>query len=125
MATIIHQPPQTGPRCPFDQGHSGNGGWRNLVPADGGPPVALEYSPPPSSTAIWVVLFAVVDDVCRFHQRSGGSQRFSLDWQTFKLPSILYFNTLLLLASSVTLEVARRRVAFMGGIKMAGIETTG
>jgi len=50
----------------------------------------------------------------------------SLDWQTFKLPSILYFNTLLLLASSVTLEVARRRVeTFMGGIKMAGIETTG
>ena len=42
----------------------------------------------------------------------------SLDWQTFTLPSILYFNTLLLLASSVTLEVARRRVAtFMGGVK--------
>ena len=33
----------------------------------------------------------------------------SLDWQTFNLPSILYFNTLLLLASSVTLELARRR----------------
>jgi cytochrome c oxidase subunit III len=42
----------------------------------------------------------------------------SLDWRTFTLPSILYFNTLLLLASSVTLEVSRRRVAtFMGGLK--------
>ena len=41
----------------------------------------------------------------------------SLDWQTFTLPSILYFNTLILLASSVTLEVSRRRVAaFMGGL---------
>jgi cytochrome c oxidase subunit 3 len=42
----------------------------------------------------------------------------SLDWKTFPLPPILYFNTFLLLASSVTLEVSRRRVAaFMGGMK--------
>ncbi len=39
----------------------------------------------------------------------------SLDWRPFTLPPILYSNTLLLLASSVTLEVARRRIAvFMG-----------
>jgi len=32
------------------------------------------------------------------------------------LPSILYFNTLVLIVSSLTLEVARRRVTtFMGG----------
>jgi cytochrome c oxidase subunit 3 len=42
----------------------------------------------------------------------------SLDWRHFTLPSILYFNTILLLASSATLEVARRRVAiFMGSLK--------
>jgi len=42
----------------------------------------------------------------------------SLDWRTFKLPSILFFNTGLLLASGVTLEVSRRRIAaFMGNIK--------
>ena len=42
----------------------------------------------------------------------------SLDWQGFTLPSILYLNSLLLIASSVTLEIARRRVAtFMGGLK--------
>jgi len=37
------------------------GQWRlgNLRPSDGNVRVALEYSPPPSSTAIWVVLFAV------------------------------------------------------------------
>ena len=33
------------------------------------------------------------------------------DWQHFQLPSILYWNTVLLLASSGTLELARRRVA--------------
>jgi cytochrome c oxidase subunit 3 len=44
--------------------------------------------------------------------RKGSSQ----DWQSFTLPSILYFNTLVLIASSLTLEFARRRVsAFMGG----------
>jgi cytochrome c oxidase subunit 3 len=42
----------------------------------------------------------------------------SLDWRSFTLPSILYLNTLILLASSVTLEIARHRVAaFMNGLK--------
>jgi len=41
----------------------------------------------------------------------------SLDWQTFTLPPILYFNTLVLLASSITLEIARRRIAaFIGDL---------
>ena len=45
----------------------------------------------------------------------------SLDWQSFTLPSILYLNTALLLGSSVTLEIARRRVAtFMGAIVIPG-----
>jgi cytochrome c oxidase subunit 3 len=40
----------------------------------------------------------------------------STDWRHITLPSVLYLSTLLLLASSVTLEVARRHVAaFMGG----------
>jgi cytochrome c oxidase subunit 3 len=33
----------------------------------------------------------------------------SLDWQHLQLPRILYLNTLILLASSLTLEIARRR----------------
>jgi cytochrome c oxidase subunit 3 len=42
----------------------------------------------------------------------------SNDWQPFTLPIILYLNSVLLLASSVTLEVGRRRVAaFMAGVK--------
>jgi cytochrome c oxidase subunit 3 len=36
------------------------------------------------------------------------------DWQHFTLPSILYLNTLVIIASSVTLEIARRQIsAFM------------
>jgi cytochrome c oxidase subunit 3 len=34
----------------------------------------------------------------------------SMDWRHFVLPSVLYFNTAILLASSVTLEFARARV---------------
>ena len=118
MATTIHQPPQIDPRRLPDQGQSGNGGWRNLVPADGDLRVALDYSPPPSSTAIWVVLFAITMMFAALSSALIVRKGSSFDWKTFTLPSILYFNTLLLLASSVTLEVARRRVAlFMGGMK--------
>jgi cytochrome c oxidase subunit 3 len=42
----------------------------------------------------------------------------SMDWRQFTIPSILYFNTLVLLASSVTLEISRQRVAtYMGGLR--------
>jgi cytochrome c oxidase subunit 3 len=37
------------------------------------------------------------------------------DWQHFRLPMILYVNTLLLLISSVTLESSRRRIAAISG----------
>ena len=118
MATTVHEPPQIDPHRLPDQGHSGNFGWRNLVPADGDLRVALDYSPPPSSTGIWVVLFAITMMFAAFTSALVVRKGSSLDWQSFTLPSILYFNTLLLLASSVTLEVSRRRVAtFMGGLK--------
>jgi cytochrome c oxidase subunit III len=116
MATTVHEPPRIDPdRLPD---HSGNGGWRNLVPSNGDQRVALDYSPPPSSTAIWVVLFAITMMFAAFTSALIVRKGSSLDWRTFKLPSILFFNTLLLLASSVTLEVSRRRIAaFMGGRK--------
>src|ERR1700681_4099722 len=115
MATTVHEPRKIDPKRVPDPRHSGNG-WRNLVPTDGDLHVALEYSPAPASTAIWVVLFAITMMFAAFSSalfvRKGSSQ----DWRTFTLPSILYFNTALLIASSVTLEVSRRRVAaFMGG----------
>ena len=35
----------------------------------------------------------------------------SSDWQAFSLPPVLYLNTILLLASSVTIQTARRKLA--------------
>src|SRR6266404_791098 len=117
MATTIPERPQIDPHRSPDQ-HSGNGGWRNLVPSDGDLRVALHYSPPPSSTAIWVLLFAITMMFAAFSSALFVRKGSSLDWRHITLPSVLYLSTLVLLASSVTLEVSRRRVAaFMGGLK--------
>lgn len=117
MATTLPEPPKIDSRRQPERG-SGNGGWKNLVPADGDLHLKVDYSPPPSSTGIWVVLFAITMMFAAFTSalvvRKGGA----IDWQSFRLPPILYFNTLLLVASSITLELARRQVAsFMGGLK--------
>jgi cytochrome c oxidase subunit III len=114
MATIVHEPPQ----ADFGGRGPGHGDWRNLVPADGNLRLTRDYSPPPTSTAIWVVLFAITMMFAAFTSalvvRKGASQ----DWQTFPLPAILYINTVVLVASSITLEIASRRIAtFMGGAK--------
>jgi len=118
MATTVPEPPQIDPNRSPEDGHTGRGGWKNIIPADGNLRVALEYSPPPSSTAMWVVLFAVTMMFAAFSSALIVRKGSSLDWQSFTLPSILYFNTFLLLVSSVTLEVARRRIAvFMSGLR--------
>ncbi len=117
MATTVHEPPQIDPQRLPAEGHPGNGGWKNLSPSGGELRVALKYSPPPSSTAIWVVLFGITMMFAAFTSALVVRKGSSLDWQTFNLPSILYFNTFLLLASSVSLEVARRRIsAFRCGL---------
>jgi cytochrome c oxidase subunit III len=87
-----------------------------LIPAEGDLRVAQSYSPPPSSTAIWVVLFAVTMMFAAFSSALIVRKGSALDWQSFTLPSILYFNTILLVASSVTLEIARRRAAASIGV---------
>jgi cytochrome c oxidase subunit III len=99
-----------------ETGDSGNGGWRNLVPADGNLRAVEEYAPPPSSSAIWVGIAAICMSFAAFTSALIVRQGSSTDWRHITLPSILYLSTLLLLLSSVTLEVARRRVgAYMGG----------
>src|SRR5882724_4402316 len=115
MATTVHEPPQAGPRRVPDHG---NGDRGNLVPADGDRRLAVDYSPPPSSTAIWVVLFAISMMFAAFTSALVVRKGSSLDWRTFTLPPVLFLNSLTLIASSVTLEVSRRRIAaFMGNMQ--------
>jgi cytochrome c oxidase subunit III len=86
------------------------GGRGNLISPEGRLR-SVQYAPPPASTGIWVGIAAIGMTFAALTSalivRKGGAA----DWRHVTIPSILYFNTILLIASSVTLEVSRRRVA--------------
>jgi cytochrome c oxidase subunit 3 len=119
MATTVHEPPKTGKEQSASRlAPSDNGGWHNLVPTDGELQSVEKYSPPPASTGIWVGIAAIGMTFAAFTSALIVRKGSSTDWQSFTLPWILYLNTVVLLASSLTLEMSRRRVAaFMGGLK--------
>lgn len=116
MATTINVPPKVKPLRSPEPGDSGDGGFGNLVPNDGNLRSVQDYAPVPSKSAIWVVIAAIAMSFAAFTSALVVRQGASTDWHHLTLPPILYWNTLVLLASSATLEIARRRVAvFMGG----------
>ncbi len=117
MATTVHEPPQIEPERLPSHG-SGNGGWRNLVPASGDLRRVKDSSPPPASTGIWVILASITMSFAAFTSALIVRQGGATDWRHFTLPPVLYMNTLVIIASSITLEMSRRRVAaFMGGVQ--------
>lgn len=74
--------------------------------------LALSGRPPePTRTGIWVGLAAITMSFAAFTSALVVRQSTANDWRHLTIPPIVFVNTLLLLASSVTLEVARRRVA--------------
>jgi len=116
MATTVPEPPKVQPGRSPEKGYPGNGGFRNLVPNDGTPLTVQDYAPPPSRTAIWVAMAAIGMTFAAFTSALIVRQGAASDWHHLVLPRVLYWNTLVLLASSVTVEISRRRVAaFMGG----------
>jgi len=123
MATTVHEPPKIGERRQPSQAADGSGnggGFRNLVPSDGHLRAVRDSSSPPASTGIWVVLASITMTFLAFTSALIVRQGAALDWRHLTLPRVLYLNTLVLLASSVTLEVARRRVGtFMAGGRTA------
>ena len=115
MATTIPEPPRAKPGRSTEPGN-GSGGFGNLVPNDGPLSAVQDYAPAPARTGIWVGLAAIAMTFAAFTSALVVRQGAGYDWHHLTLPRILYWNTLVLLASSVTLELARRRVAaFMGG----------
>lgn len=117
MATTIPEPPQTEIPSRPGEGGSGGGGWRNLGPADASLRVVHDRSPEPAKTGIWVGLAAITMTFAAFTSALIVRQGAANDWRHITLPPVLYFNTLVLLASSITLELSRRRVAaFMRGV---------
>ena len=115
MATTVHEPPRIQDRS-RPASSSGNGGGRGLVPSQDDLRRVKDYSPPPSSTGIWVALASITMTIAAFTSALVVRQGSAADWRHLTLPWILYPNTVVLIGSSVALEVARRRVgAFMRG----------
>lgn len=118
MSTTVHEPPK------IDESRDvsclrvggGNGGRGNLFPGGGNLRSVQEYAPPPSSTAVWVFLASITMTFAALTSALIVRQGGALDWRHLQLPSILFLNTVVLLVSSVTLEIGRRQVAaFVGG----------
>ncbi len=118
MATIL-QPPQAESEQdrPLENKGGSGGGFRNLAPNGGSLRLVKDPSGEPTRTGIWVGLaaiamsFAALTSALYVREGSGYS-----DWTHISLPPILWFNTLALVVSSITLEQARHRVAaFMRG----------
>jgi cytochrome c oxidase subunit III len=117
MATTIHEPPKIDLERLPSHG-SGKGGWRNLAPADGDLRRVKDSSPAPASTGIWVGLAAITMSFAAFTSALVVRQGNATDWHHFTLPPILYFNSLLIVISSFTLDTARKRIAaFMSTAK--------
>src|SRR5438105_2838677 len=63
------------------------------------------------STGIWIGLSAITMTFAAFTSAMVVRQGSANDWRHFSFPIILYFNTAALVASSVTLQIGRRRFA--------------
>ncbi len=94
-----------------------HGGADNQIPADGRGRRVMEYSPPPTSTAIWVVIAAITMTFAALTSALIVRQGASVDWRHLILPGILYPNTLVLLLSSITLEIGRHRLTSFNSVR--------
>ena len=67
---------------------------------------------PPSATrtGVWVGVAAIIMSFAAYTSAMVVRQGTLPEWHHFTLPPILYWNALVLMASSVTLELARQRV---------------
>jgi cytochrome c oxidase subunit III len=73
-----------------------------------------------SETGVWVAVAAISMFFAAFTSSMIVRQGVTPDWLHFQLPRVMYVSTLVLLASSLTLELARRRFAAVSGQADAG-----
>src|SRR5437899_2285967 len=84
----------------------------NVPPSVAPPrPVATRGpEPKPAETGAWVAIATISMSFAALTSAMVVRASAAPDWQHFRLPPILYLNTLVLLASSFTLASARRRI---------------
>ena len=92
------------------EGQTRDGGSPPSTPADGSLRSVQDREGEPIRTGVWVGLATVAMMFAAFTSAAVVRKGSADDWQHILLPSILYFNTAVLVLSSVTLEIARRKV---------------
>ena len=116
MDTTLRSPVQIGNKGRSQNASGSGGGFRGPVPGGVELPAVQDYAGQPARTGIWVGLSAIAMMFAALTSALYVREGAATDWHHIVLPPIIYFNTLALIASGVTLEVARRRVAaFMRG----------
>ncbi len=116
MATTLQPPQNEVVRRSAPAPGSGSGGGVRGVVGRGDLLAVKGFSGDPARTGIWVGLSAIAMTFAALTSALYVREGAATDWHHIVLPPIIFFNTLALIASSVTLEVARRRVAaFMRG----------
>jgi cytochrome c oxidase subunit 3 len=81
-----------------------------VAPGPGARMTASAPRPERSETGVWIGVSAIMMTFAAFTSAMIVRQGASNDWQHFQLPRILYLNTLIILASSVTLGIGRSRL---------------
>ena len=74
-----------------------------------------------ASTGVWIAVATISMSFAAYTSALVVRQGASGDWLHFRLPSILWLNTALILASSATLETARRNHRRGGGDPSGGV----
>src|SRR6476660_6715253 len=91
MATTLQPPPAT------------------TFPSQGNRRGVRQHEPEASKTGMWVAMAAITMTFAAFTSAMVVRQGSANDWRHFAFPIILYFNTAVLLASSLTLQIGKRR----------------
>jgi cytochrome c oxidase subunit III len=112
MATVLNPPRLITPPGSDSNGGHGNGFGGRGYGGDGGRKYQ-DWGVPGRAyrTGMWMALVAIVMLFAAFTSAMVVRKGASSDWAAIALPRILYLNTLILLASSVALEISRRALA--------------
>ena len=79
--------------------------------AAAGVPVVAAPKAIPAQTGVWVAVSAIAMSFAALTSALVVRQASGTDWQRFVVPRILYLDTVILIASSYTLELSRKRFA--------------
>lgn len=112
MSSAFNEPLRIGQFVDVEQEtvRKGDGGSIPNAPDTIKPRITADPMGEPVRTGVWVGLATIAMMFAAFTSAAVVRQGSAEDWQHITLPSILYFNTAILVLSSVVLEIARRKV---------------